>query len=67
MWNLKRDTDELTYETETDSQTSRTDLWLPAGWDVEGGGINWEFGIRRCQLVYMERINNLVLLYNTRN
>ena len=31
MWNLKYDTNELTYETETDSQTERTDLWLPRG------------------------------------
>ena len=30
MWNLERnDTNELTYKTETDSQTSRTSLWLP--------------------------------------
>ena len=26
MWNLKYDTNELTYETETDSQIKRTDL-----------------------------------------
>ena len=31
MWNLKYDTNELIYETETDSQTQRTDLWLPSG------------------------------------
>ena len=31
IWNLKYDTNELTYETETDSQTYRTDLWLPMG------------------------------------
>ena len=29
MWTLKHDTNELTYETETDSQ--RTDLWWPNG------------------------------------
>ena len=29
MWNLKYDTNELIYETETDSQTQRTDLELP--------------------------------------
>ena len=29
--NLKYDTNELIYETETDSQTQRTDLWLPGG------------------------------------
>ena len=30
-WILKHDTDELFYQTETDSQTWRTDLWLPSG------------------------------------
>ena len=31
------------YETETDSQTQGTDLWLPrgSGW----GGIDWEFEV----------------------
>ena len=31
MWNLKYDTNELIYETETDAQTERADLWLPRG------------------------------------
>ena len=31
MWNLKNDTDELIYKTETDSQTSKTNLWLKKG------------------------------------
>ena len=34
LWNLKYDTNELIYEAETDSQTARTDLWLPR---VAGG------------------------------
>ena len=34
MWNLKSDTNELIYETETDSQTRRTDL--PRGREGEG-------------------------------
>ena len=38
-WNLKHDTNELTYETETDSQTQRTDLLLPRGIWVEEGWI----------------------------
>ena len=33
MWNLNYDTNELTYETEADSQIQRTDLWLPRGMD----------------------------------
>ena len=31
MWDLKYDTSQLTYETNTDSQPERTDLWLPRG------------------------------------
>ena len=38
MWNLKiNDTKELIYKTETDSQTSKTNLWLPKGKGGEGG------------------------------
>ena len=29
MWNLKCDTNELIYKTETDSQTQKTNFWLP--------------------------------------
>ena len=36
MWNLKYGTNEPIYKTETDSQTSRTDLWLPRE--------KWEWG-----------------------
>ena len=39
MWNLKYDTDELIYETPTDSQTKKANLWLPKG-KGGGGGIN---------------------------
>ena len=28
MWNLKKDTKELVYKTETDSETQKTKLWL---------------------------------------
>ena len=32
MWNLKKkDTNELIYKTEIDSQTWKTNLWLPKG------------------------------------
>ena len=39
IWNLKYDTNELIYETETDSQTQKTNLRLPKG-KGGGGGIN---------------------------
>ena len=43
MWNLKYDTNELIYKTETDSQTQRTDLGLPGvgGWRRDGLGV-WD-------------------------
>ena len=31
LWNLKNDTNELIYKTEIDSQTQKTNLWLPKG------------------------------------
>ena len=39
MWNLKYDTNEPIYETETDPQIQRTDLWLPS--EREGLGV-WD-------------------------
>ena len=30
-----------------------------------GGGMDWEFGVSRCTLLYIEWINNKVLLYST--
>ena len=38
MWNLKNDTNELIYKTETGSQTSIANLWLPKR--KSGGGKN---------------------------
>ena len=66
MWNLKYDTNECIYETETDSEIQRTDLWLPRGREG-GGGMDWEFGISRWKLLYIGWINNKVLLYCTGN
>ena len=31
MWNVKYDTNELIYKSETDSQTQKINLWLPKG------------------------------------
>ena len=57
MWNLKYDTNELTYTTETDSQTWRTDLRLPParGWGLSGR--DWEFGVDKCKLLHFEWIS----------
>ena len=59
-------TNQHIYETETDSQISRTDLWLPRGM-ASGGGKDWEFGISRCKLLYTGWINKKVLLYSIGN
>ena len=32
-----------------------------------GRGLDWKFGISRCKLVYIEWLNNKVLLYSTGN
>ena len=58
MWNLKRNyTNELTYKTETESQTSKTNLWLQ-GWG--GEGIVREFGMDT--LLYLKWITKRDLL-----
>ena len=65
MWNLKYDINELKYKIETDSKTERIDFWLPRGPGVRG--MDWEFGISRYKLSYIEWINNTALRYSTRN
>ena len=46
MWNLKNDTKELIYETKTDTQTSKTDFWLPKGKSQGKDKFRgWEVGI----------------------
>ena len=39
MWNLKYSTNETICETETDSQTCRTELWLPRDGAKERNGL----------------------------
>ena len=43
MWNLNYGTDEPVYRTETDSQTYRTDFWLPRG---RCRGVEWMVSLR---------------------
>ena len=63
MWNLKYDTNELVYQTETDSQIQKTNLWLPKG---KGGrdklGV-WDYQIQ----TNIYKINNKDLLNRTGN
>ena len=63
MWNPKYDANELICETETDSMDKETDMWLPRGWMRDGLGIQ----MSSCKPVYIEWINNKVLLYSTGN
>ena len=43
MWNIRYDINEHIYETETSSQTWRTDFWLPKGRGSRGGkDYEWE-------------------------
>ena len=35
--------------------------------EAVGGGVEWEAGVSRCKLLYMEWINDKVLLYSTEN
>ena len=44
----------------------KTNLWLPKG-KGGGGGINQEFGINTCTLLYIKQVNNKDLLYSTGN
>ena len=43
----------LSTTAETDVQTWRTDLWVPGGKRVD-----WEVGISRCKLLYVEWVSN---------
>ena len=53
----------LSTKPETDSQTENR---LVVAEGVGGGGeTEWEFGISRCKLVYVEWITNRFLLYST--
>ena len=62
IWNPKYDTNEQNCEKDRNSQTERTDLWLPR---AGRGGKNLDFGIRRCKLLCLRWINDKVLLYST--
>ena len=62
MWNLKNNTNELIYKTETDSQTQETNMVTKRkGWH------KLEYGIKRGTLPNIKQINNKDLLYSTGN
>ena len=54
MWNLKYDTNQHIYETKTDSQIQRTDLWLPRVREGRNGSLglaeaNYVYGMDKLQ------------------
>ena len=50
------------------NRTRDIENWLVVAKGVGGGrGLDWEFGISRCKLVYIGWINNKVLLNSTGN
>jgi len=64
VWNLKHDTKEPTYETETDSQTYIQNRLVVAKGEEEGSGRDWGFGVR-WKLLHTGWISNKALLYNS--
>ena len=55
----------FTKQIDIDSQTQKTNLWLPKG--NGRGGIKQEFGINRYTLLYIKLINSKDLLQSTGN
>ena len=58
MWNLKYDTNELIYR--TDSQTQRTDLWLPRG-RVLGEGCIGSLGLADINYYMYVKLNQFAV------
>ena len=67
VWNLNYDSNKLIYETETDSRHREQTCGFQGGGLVVCEGMDWEFGISRCKLLFREWINIKVPLYSTGN
>ena len=63
MWNLKYDTNVLTYKTQT-HRHEKTCFWRGR---VRVEMMDWAFRTSRCKLLYIEWINNKVLWCSTGN
>ena len=66
IWNLKYDTNELIYWNRSRIRDMENRMVVTKG-EGSGRGLNWEFEISRCKLIYIEWINNKVLLCSTGN
>ena len=64
MWNLKYDTNETIYETETNSQRDTENRLV-----IAKGRKGWSgrLGFARCRFLYAQCMNNKVLLCSTEN
>ena len=54
IWNIIYATNEPICTKDKNSWTWSTDLWLRGGGG--GSGMDWEFGVRRCELLHLEWI-----------
>ena len=59
MWNLRYDTNQPIYKTET--LTDIENRLVVAKWGWRGSGMDWEFGVSTCKLLHLEWIRNEVL------
>ena len=62
MWNLKYDANLSMKQKKT-----HTENRIVVAKGMGAGGMDGEFGISRCKLLYREWINNKVLVYSTGN
>ena len=67
MWNLKYDTYDLTYKTETDLTDIESRFLVACQGQESRRGMVCEFGVSRCKLQHIKWINNKVLLCSTKN
>ena len=60
MWNLKTDTNEIFYKTETELQIQKTILWFLCKDEGSGmeGGVNWNIGVDIYNKHYIYKIDN---------
>ena len=65
MWDLKKNTNQIIYKTEIESQMQKTNLWLPKGSGKER--INWEIGMDIYTLLHIKQVTNKDLLQSIGN
>ena len=65
MWNLKKV--QMNFLQNRNKVTDVENKLMVAKEEGVGGGMEWEDGVSRCELLYMECINNKVLLFSIGN